>query len=118
MLIINRNNPGFVVASFPQDKNRLNVVMSDEFKKQLYKLIDDGTPLLLIDFTHINFIDSSGFGALVAVFNHARNHQVAFKLCSIASTVMSLIKITKLDQVLQIYPSLDEAVQSINRNEV
>ncbi|MCK9205605.1 MAG: STAS domain-containing protein [Salinivirgaceae bacterium] len=114
MLVIDKNNPGYVVASFPQDKQRLNVVVSDEFKKQLYKLIDDGASVVIVDFTHVDFIDSSGFGAIVATFNHARNHQVTFKLCCIASSVMNLIKITKLDQVLQIYPSLDEAIQSVN----
>lgn len=111
MLLFEKNPTNGIIARFPAEKQRLNVLVADEFKKQLYKVIDEGETVLIIDFSNINFIDSSGFGALIAVLNHARNHQVLFKLCCIAPTVMSLIKITKLDQVLEIYDTLEKARQ-------
>jgi len=103
----------FVTASFPKENSKLTVVIAEDFKKDLRQIIDEARNIVILDLGNISFIDSSGFGSLVAVFTHAKNQQAHLKLCNIKPMVMSLVKITKLDQVLEIYDSMDKAIKSI-----
>jgi anti-sigma B factor antagonist len=112
MMIINESAE-YVIASFPNENSRFTVLITEDFKKSMFQLIDAKQGILILDLASISFIDSSGFGSLVAVFTHAKNQQANLKLCNIKPMVMSLIKITKLDQVLEIFESIDDAIKSI-----
>ena len=50
------------------DQNRLDAYVSDEFKKRLVEAIDDGTKKVILDLSGIEFMDSSGLGAIVFCF--------------------------------------------------
>jgi len=112
-MMIFKESTDYVVASFPNENSKLTVVIAPDFKKSLCELMDTSQRTIILDLSNISFIDSAGFGTLVAVFTHAKNQQANLKLCNIKPMVMSLIKITKLDQVLEIYGSLEEAVKSV-----
>ncbi|MFA6403476.1 MAG: STAS domain-containing protein [Salinivirgaceae bacterium] len=112
MMIINESAE-YITTSFPKENSKLTVLIADDFKKSMCQLIDEKQGNLILDLASISFIDSSGFGSLIAVFTHAKNQQAHLKLCNIKPMVMSLIKITKLDQVLEIYESIDDAIKSI-----
>lgn len=111
MLLIDKNYSDYNLVKFENPGQKLTAVISENFKNQVYQLIDLENKNIIIDLENITFIDSSGFGAIVAVYNHAKNSQLDIKLCNVASTVMSLIKITKLDQVFEIYDSVEDAMK-------
>jgi anti-sigma B factor antagonist len=105
------NQTNHYVVGFAERGHKLTALNANEFKDQLYQLIDNDNKKIVIDLNHVSFIDSSGFGAIIAVYNHARNSQVDVVLCRVATSVMGLIKITKLDQVFEIYETLTEAIK-------
>jgi anti-sigma B factor antagonist len=113
MNMIFNEKADYVTVGFPAENSKLTVLIVDDFKKSLFKLIDESRRIIILDLASISFIDSSGFGSMVAVFTHAKNQQASLKLCNVKPMVMSLIKITKLDQVFEIYDNLDEAIKSI-----
>jgi anti-sigma B factor antagonist len=111
MLTIHKNNPDYNIVGFETKNQKLTAPIADNFKAQLYQLLDNDNKKIILDMENIAFIDSSGFGAIVAVYNHAKNAQLELSLCNIAPMVMNLIKITKLDQVFVIYNSVEDAMK-------
>lgn len=60
-------------------------------------------PRLLVDLSGVVFIDSSGLGALVGVLKHlGEGGEVG--LVTEASGVLSLLKITRLSTIFQVFP--------------
>jgi ABC-type transporter Mla MlaB component len=49
----------------------LDIVTSEEVKRELAQLIDDGHSVLALDLSGVGFVDSSGLGVLVAAHRHA-----------------------------------------------
>lgn len=111
MVVVDKKSEDLTVVKFDETTKRLNIVVAEKFKTALNEIIDTGCKKLILDFSGIKFIDSSGFGSLVTVYNHGKNRETHMVLCSIAPETMQLIKITKLDQVFEIKENLHEAMQ-------
>lgn len=113
MLHITLVNENVQLASFNADVKKLNIIIADKVKQELNNLLDEGTNHLILDLNGISFIDSSGFGSLVTVFNHAKNLNAQFHLCGVSKETMELLRVTKLDQVFSIGKSVDDIVSGL-----
>jgi len=69
----------------------------------------DSSPVLILDFSEVPFIDSGGLGALVAA--HISAHKSMRKLgCTGMNTqVSALVEMTHVNQLLKIFPSVKDA---------
>lgn len=65
---------------------------------------------VILDLSQVDFIESSGLGALVAVFKRCGDKQCPVVFLNPQSYVMKLIEITRLDKVFTIKQELAEAV--------
>ena len=93
-------------------EERFDAHNSDEFKTEMNRLFESGTKHLLIDLKEVRFIDSSGLGALVSGFKNASTRQGSIKLCSLQAQVKSMFELTRLHRVFDIFPAVDEALES------
>jgi len=66
---------------------------------------------LLIDLSHIDFIDSSGLGALVQLAKHCQDEKQGFQVVGNAR-VMQTAKLVRLEEFLHLQPDLDTALDS------
>ncbi|MCK4663808.1 MAG: STAS domain-containing protein [Bacteroidales bacterium] len=107
-----RNINNITVINFDSDIKRLNVTISSKVKEQLLEIINKPNSKLILDFNGISFIDSSGFGALVNIYNKAKENNSYFKLCNISQETMELVFVTKLDKVFEIHDTLDGCLNS------
>ncbi|MBI9069601.1 MAG: STAS domain-containing protein [Salinivirgaceae bacterium] len=114
MISLTKDSEKYVIATFSNEIEKLNIVISDKVKAKLTAVIDDNCRHLIIDLATIKYIDSSGFGSLVTIFNHAKNREVGLSLCNISNETMDLLSITKLDQVFDIKADLKTAIDSIS----
>src|SRR4029453_13842236 len=64
------------------------------------------TPAIVLDVSHVHFIDSSGLGMLVRIL--ARTGQDNLKLCGLTSRISETLKITRLSAVFDCYQSEEE----------
>ena len=73
---------------------------------------EDLTGALIVDLTSCTFLDASGLGALITT--RKRLHRSSRRLALVLSkpSVLRIFQITALDQVFEIYPSLDAAVDA------
>ena len=67
----------------------------------------DLTNMVAIDFTDVTFLDSSGIGVIAAGFKRAATGRPARPLVGMAKPVRTVLKITGLDQIIEIRPTVD-----------
>lgn len=65
---------------------------------------------ILIDCKQVEFMDSSGFGCLVAALKRVRQHERQLFLCGINSQLRSVLELTGVDQIIPIVPSVDDFI--------
>ncbi|MEB3321025.1 MAG: STAS domain-containing protein [Cyanobium sp.] len=70
-----------------------------------------GQPLL-IDLTHIDFIDSSGLGVLVQLAKQCTAENQSFSLVGNARVVQT-VKLVRLEEFLHLHPDLQTALGSL-----
>ena len=80
-------------------------------------LISDGIINVVIDLGDVKWMNSSGLGSLMAGLTTLRGSGGDLKLVHVPDRVKRPIEITKLDQVIKMYESLDEAVTSFEEGE-
>lgn len=91
--------------------DRLDAARAVQFKEGLKTIADDAVYAMLLDLSQVQFLDSSGLGALVAHLKYMGVER-RFELCSLAPSVAKVFKLTRMDSVFKIYPNLETALQS------
>jgi anti-sigma B factor antagonist len=91
---------------------RLDSSIASELKAHLLVLIEEGNANILIDLAKVGYTDSSGLGAILFGIRQARPVNGKIKLANLQSRVLSLIKIAKLDNVIEAYDNEAEALES------
>ena len=79
-----------------------------ELKKALFSVTDGRYPSVIVDMQHVNYMDSSGIGALVAGQKKMKAHNGKFALMNIHDDVLNILKLATLDKFFTIYESEDE----------
>lgn len=100
-----------VLIVIPQGK-RLDASTSTSLKSTLVDFINEGATRIVLDLSGLDFIDSSGLGAMISILK-TLGDDGEIVLCGISQTLMSLFRLTKLDRIFQIFPTADEAVQAL-----
>lgn len=80
--------------------------------EKFHALIGEGRNRLLLDMKHVNYMNSSGLGILIAGVTTVRNSGGDLKLVHLAKKLKDLLQITKLHQIFEIYENEDEAIGS------
>jgi len=95
--------------------NRIDASIAPDFKGHMLNWINEGSTRILLDLYHVEFIDSSGLSVLVSTLK-ALGGKGELMLCSICETVMNLFRLTRMDRIFKIYPSVEEALKVIKEN--
>ena len=75
-------------------------------------LLETGTRNIIIDLGKVTFIDSFGIGQLIGCYVTVTDQGGLLKLCELSSRMSSILQITKLNTVFEVYPSEAEAMDS------
>ena len=82
------------------------------FKKTVTRLLEDGSVNLLVDLKDVEFLDSTGLGALVRALTTSQKEGGQTKLLHAGPQVRKLLEMTKLDSVFEMHEDLERAVSS------
>ncbi|MCP4256266.1 MAG: STAS domain-containing protein [Planctomycetes bacterium] len=80
--------------------------VKDKFK-EIYR---DKPPVLIVDMTEVEFMDSSGLATLVGVLKWCRLNGSELRLAGLATGVRNVFDICRLESIFQIYDSRAEAL--------
>jgi anti-anti-sigma factor len=64
---------------------------------------------LILDMSAVPYMDSAGLGLLTNYFVSAQDEGRSFLLACVNDRILTLFQITKVDQVLKMYPSVEAA---------
>lgn len=103
---------GSVLLAKPFDR-RMDASMAVEFKQKMAALIEEGHSLVVLDMESVDFIDSSGLGAIVSSLK-AIGREGDLVISGLHPTVLSMFKLTRMDRVFRLFQSKDEAVAALS----
>lgn len=107
MKVIERREKDWLVLEVP-DK-RLDAHIAVNFKDVIGKYIDEGERRIILDLSGVEFIDSSGLGALVSSLKRM-GQKGDLALCGLQSRPMSMVKLTRMDRVFSIYETVEDTL--------
>ncbi len=91
------------------DAPRIDAAGAVRFKDEMRRLTEDGQGDVLLDLAAVEFLDSSGLGALVSAMK-ALGPDRRLDLAALSTTVAKVFQLTRMDTVFRIYPSADAAL--------
>lgn len=86
-----------------------------DFREAVMGLLKEGDKVAL-DLGKVNFMDSSGLGAIVALGKRVAEGEGELKLAGITPQVRMVFELTCLHQAFEIYDTIEEAVASFREN--
>ena len=94
------------------ETNILDQLMIERIKEELLELADrSGHPKMVVSFDNVKHISSAMLGTLMALNKRIKAEKGELRLCGINNELMGVFKLTRLDKVLKIYKSVDEATK-------
>lgn len=81
------------------------------FKTQLLPFITPEARIVL-DMEAVRFLDSAGIGVLMSCIKNLRSMNGSLKICRVTSQVTALFELVRLDRLLDIHITREEAVKS------
>ena len=89
---------------------RLDLASGATLKEEAKREFDNGTVKLHLNLAQIDFINSSGLGALVSLMKETSLRHGRLTLSDLAAYVKEIFGITQLSHIFEIYPTEEEAV--------
>lgn len=102
-----------------EPKGILDGTKASDFRDNINRSIENGVQIILVDFTNVTFMDSSGLGTLVLSLKTVRNAGIKMLLCSINEQVRMLFELTSMDSVFEIFDNreqVEKMLPSISAN--
>ena len=87
---------------------------SSRFREVMVELIDDGNIRLIVSMAKVEYIDSSGLGALVGGLKRISEKDGKIVLVCDQPQVLKVFEITGLEKVFPIFPSESEAIEAVS----
>jgi anti-sigma B factor antagonist len=101
---------GFAIV---QVAGELDFFTSPAFRSCVTGLMDDGASHLIVDFSRLDFIDSSGLGVLVVAARRAASQAVDLALvCPPEGHVERILGVTGLVRAFTVYQTREEALEA------
>jgi anti-sigma B factor antagonist len=80
---------------------------SPQVRKQLLAVVKAGSSVI-VDFSELSYIDSSGIATLVEAYNIAKNNQLSLTIVGAKGAPLQVMELTHLNKVFPMIDSLDE----------
>jgi len=84
----------------------LDMATAPQLREGLQRVLDAGTRNVVVDLAGVGFMDSSGLGALVVMFNAARERGGRLCLAATQRPVRTLLTVTSVDQAIAIFDTV------------
>src|SRR6187549_597230 len=99
-------------------EDKLDSTVAPGLKSELITLHAEGVRNIILDLSDVKYTDSSGLSALLVGNRIVQEEGGIFVLSSLSEHTMKLIKISQLDSVLNILPTVEEAIDTVYMHEI
>ncbi|MCM1983402.1 STAS domain-containing protein [Lyngbya confervoides] len=87
--------------------------IAPELRRQVQAALTSSATLVILDCQGVSFMDSSGLGELILAYKSLKQAGIGLLLCAINEQVKTLLELTDLAQIFEVFPSRHEAEQSL-----
>jgi anti-sigma B factor antagonist len=94
------------------DEPRIDAAGAIQFKERMREVTVDAAPRVVLDLSSVNFLDSSGLGAVVAVMKILLPGR-KLELAGLTPTVEKVFRLTRMDSVFIIHPAVPGALRDV-----
>jgi anti-sigma B factor antagonist len=92
---------------------RLDAVNASAVKSKILDLINQIQLFkVIVDLSHVQFIDSSGLGAFLAIQRALNKQGGAIKLAHLNKNIQTMFEIVSMHRILDIFPTVEDTIKS------
>ena len=91
----------------------IDITNAEGFRDVLLSALNAGAAGLVADLTPTTFLDSAGVTALVRASRRSAATEATLRLAVTAAPVLRVLNLVGIDQLIEIYPSVSDAVASL-----
>lgn len=99
-------------------ESRFTARIAPELKDDLNKLEKKGSKNIVFDLSEVAYCDSSALSAILIANKMCVDNNGCMVICNASSNVMKLISISKLENLLTLVPTYEEAVDFLFMDEL
>jgi len=99
---------GAVVASLA---GSIGIAETDILEREIQQIAQQKPKLVVLDLERLSFMNSLGMGAFVKLHQAIKPGGGAVRLAKPSDFIAGVIKASKMDSVLPIFPSVDAAIK-------
>lgn len=103
---------GEFVCLKPLNQN-IDATASTEFKARVVDLINQGNNFFLLNLSQVDFVDSSGLGAMISILKTLTQNNGDIVLCEMKIPVQNLFNLTRMNSVFRICSNEKEGLESL-----
>lgn len=103
---------------FKVTAEKLDTLVAPSVKSELVVIGNNGEKNIIMDLSSTRYCDSSGLSAILVGNRISKEAGGTFVLCGLQPSVSKLIEISQLDSILNITPTLNEAVDFLFMEEI
>ncbi len=93
-------------------KGKINIETSPDLKREVLRIADTGVQKIYLDFSNVDFVNSSGLGSLINLLKELRKKDVAMVIINPSNFIRSLFTLTHLDEIFETYDSIEDALKT------
>ena len=108
-MILNTRKHQEVLILYPEGK----ITLGDgdqELGEAVRTALTDGARKIVINFSKVSYLDSSGVGELVGCYTTIKQQGGDLRICGLNPRISSLIKMTSLNSIFAVKDLEDEAI--------
>ena len=94
-------------------KGNFDIAASQHFDEKLTSLINSGANRILLDFSEVSFVASTGLRMILKTAQRLKDENGQFRICGVNDTVMEVFKMTGFDTILAIFNTREEALDGM-----
>ncbi|MBZ5515472.1 MAG: STAS domain-containing protein [Acidobacteriia bacterium] len=87
----------------------------DLLNSTVQALVQRGVTGIILDLGEVNYLDSSGIGALIRAYSYAVQNNAAVKLCRLTRRVHDVLQIARLSSAFEIFNDVEKAAASFEK---
>lgn len=91
----------------------LDVYTVPLFRKVVLKLEGDRRHDLILDMTRLTFIDSSGLGSLIEIYQKVQAAEGVIAFVIDNPRILKILRLVELNKVFRVFPNLGRALQDV-----
>jgi len=99
-------------------EEKLDSSVAPKLKSELITLHAEGVKNIILDLSEVKYTDSSGLSALLVGNRIVQDSDGIFIMAKLSDHTMKLVKISQLDGVFNILPTVEEAVDAVFMYEI